>query len=86
MGGFLAREYGALKDDMPTACFVEGLGYGGHTSVSLQASEVRRMYIGAQDPRTGLCTYYGGNLFHVHVFLPCVLCWMYRSFDAEREG
>jgi hypothetical protein len=65
MGGFLARECGAMESDMQTACFVEGLGYKGCTSVfsqdtNGQAPQVKCMYVG-QDARTGMCIVYAGK-------------------------
>ncbi|KAI3327630.1 hypothetical protein HD806DRAFT_328652 [Xylariaceae sp. AK1471] len=65
MGGFFAREYGAMKSDMQTACFVEGMRYKGCASVFPQGEvgqvpQVKRMYVG-QDPRTGMCIVYAAN-------------------------
>ncbi|KAI1353297.1 hypothetical protein F5Y01DRAFT_277530 [Xylaria sp. FL0043] len=62
-GGFFAREYGAMEDDMQAACFVEGLkhkgcipllGPGAHD----QTMQVKHMFIAGHDRKTGMCNVY----------------------------
>ncbi|KAI8630901.1 hypothetical protein F5Y19DRAFT_38786 [Xylariaceae sp. FL1651] len=64
-GGFFAREYGAMKSDMQTACFAEGLRHKGYVSLSPLPTEreglgqqIKHMYVDGQDYRTGMCTVY----------------------------
>ncbi|KAI0438511.1 hypothetical protein F4803DRAFT_554953 [Xylaria telfairii] len=59
-GGFFAREYGAMKDDMQAACFVDGLTNKGTISLSHPGAEthgwqVKRMCVAGDDHKTGLC-------------------------------
>ncbi|TGJ86070.1 hypothetical protein E0Z10_g2683 [Xylaria hypoxylon] len=55
-GGFFAREHGAMEDDMQATCFVEGLRQKGCVSVGSPVMQVKRMFIGGYDYKTGMCT------------------------------
>ncbi|GAW22110.1 hypothetical protein ANO14919_116450 [Xylariales sp. No.14919] len=62
-GGFFAREYGAAKDDMRGSCFAEGLTNKGcillaQLGVGSPVTQVKRMFIGGHDYKTGMCTVY----------------------------
>ncbi|KAI0449821.1 hypothetical protein F5B21DRAFT_508811 [Xylaria acuta] len=62
-GGFFAREYGAAKDDMQTACFAEGLRNKGcislcHPGVDGDGWPAKHMCVAAADYKTGLCPVY----------------------------
>ncbi|KAI0433279.1 plasma-membrane proton-e [Xylaria sp. FL1042] len=65
-GGFFAREYGAMEEDMQAACFVEGmehkgciplLGPGTHD----QSMQVKHMFVAGHDHKTGMCNVYAGT-------------------------
>ncbi|KAI1127316.1 hypothetical protein F5Y10DRAFT_243036 [Nemania abortiva] len=56
-GGFFAREYGAMRDDMQAACFAKGLQNKGCARMNDHGC-VRRMYIDGQADKTGMCTAY----------------------------
>ncbi|KAH8159172.1 hypothetical protein CIB48_g9071 [Xylaria polymorpha] len=71
-GGFFAREYGAMKDDMQAACFVEGLTNKGtislfHPDVDSSGWQVKRMCVAGADYKTGLCPVYA--LLNDHLLL-----------------
>ncbi|KAI0518422.1 hypothetical protein F5B22DRAFT_599122 [Xylaria bambusicola] len=64
-GGFFAREYGAVKDDMQAACFADGLRHKGALQLLPLAawndrrdSFISRMLITGYDYKTGLCNLY----------------------------
>jgi hypothetical protein len=65
-GGFFAREYGAADDAMQAACFVKSLHNKGRISLlregrlAGQIAQIRCMYIGAHDYKTGMCIAYVG--------------------------
>ncbi|KAI1428517.1 hypothetical protein F5Y12DRAFT_30035 [Xylaria sp. FL1777] len=54
-GGFFAREYGAAKDDMQAACFVEGMRHKGCFPL---LGPVKCMFIGGYDDKTRMCNVY----------------------------
>ncbi|KAI0536885.1 hypothetical protein GGR58DRAFT_473648 [Xylaria digitata] len=60
-GGFFAREYGSMKDDMQAACFVDGLRSKGCVSLTQPGmdgivGQVKHMFIDGDDYKTGMCT------------------------------
>ncbi|KAI0485683.1 hypothetical protein F4859DRAFT_391992 [Xylaria cf. heliscus] len=59
-GGFFAREYGAVKDDMQAACFVDGLRNKGCAQLGY-GTQVKRMCVVGSDHKTGMCTVYTGS-------------------------
>ncbi|KAI1751173.1 hypothetical protein F4782DRAFT_506067 [Xylaria castorea] len=60
-GGFFAREYGAIKDDMQAACFVDGLRNKGCIPIG-QGMQVKRMCVAGSDHKTGMCTVYAATV------------------------
>ncbi|KAI0422394.1 plasma-membrane proton-e [Xylaria grammica] len=77
-GGFFAREYGAVKDDMRGSCFAEGLTNKGcillaQLGVGSPVTQVKRMFIGGHDYKTGMCTVYTEprhNEYEAHCVAP----------------
>ncbi|KAI0549561.1 hypothetical protein F4679DRAFT_546790 [Xylaria curta] len=59
-GGFFTREYGAMKDDMQAACFVDGLRYKG--GISISKTQVKRMRVMGADYKTGMCIVYAATV------------------------
>ncbi|KAI8955875.1 plasma-membrane proton-e [Xylaria longipes] len=66
-GGFFAREYGAMKDDMQAACFVEGLRNKGCIPVG-EGMQVNHMCVAGADHKTGMYTVYAGNVASVPIY------------------
>lgn len=58
-GGFFAREYGAMEDDMQAACFVDGLRNKGSIPIS-PGMQVKRMCVTGSDYKTGMSTVFAG--------------------------
>ncbi|KAJ2973676.1 hypothetical protein NUW58_g8880 [Xylaria curta] len=64
-GGFFAREYGAMKDDMQAACFAAGLVDKGHVPLVRgrnREMQVKHICAVGSDYKTGLCPVYAGTL------------------------
>ncbi|KAI0914494.1 hypothetical protein F4823DRAFT_572068 [Ustulina deusta] len=82
MGGFFAREYGAMEDDMQAACFVDGLRHKGcipllGPGVHGPAMQVKRMFIGGYDHRTGMCNVYAA---------PNEILFLSTYFPRDKNG
>ncbi|KAI1745584.1 hypothetical protein F4680DRAFT_402719 [Xylaria scruposa] len=59
-GGFFAREYGAMEDDMQAACFVDGLRNKGSIPIS-PGMQVKRMCVTGSDYKTGMSTVFAAT-------------------------
>ncbi|KAI0013305.1 hypothetical protein F4779DRAFT_445861 [Xylariaceae sp. FL0662B] len=61
-GGFLAREFGELRLDVPAACFARGLVEKGKLPLSdarwNSNTNIKHMYVAGTDHKTGICTAY----------------------------
>ncbi|KAI0862553.1 hypothetical protein F4860DRAFT_472379 [Xylaria cubensis] len=58
-GGFFAREYGAMKDDMQAACYVDGLRNKGCIPMGLP---VKRICVVGSDYKTGISAVYAATV------------------------